>query len=1224
MSTSITNLITNLSLPEGISKKEGANGDVSFNINGNTLFNVDQGQLIYKGNAKDIAAAIVCYKEIIGQEPYERTITFREILTKDATVKAALDYIAAQPAIDQMTVWDKLMNLITVNAEEGELNELRDELLSNCYIYSISEDDNIIGGILNAKWEDITTQRIKITKDGKDTVIEHDGALQACPLINGPKVIGIGKGMFLNHAIDILPCTAFANLEKTLVDTSDFKDIRKIVARMSSLSSNVPAELPEMDALTLIVKDLNPSGDGFLSPSFCDLVQPVRRIREPFFDVAGYTLHLGNEGSLPVLKINEKELIGFEYGPGEVILSNANGVVFRNNTNYPAKIERFRVTDRLTGGNSYKDLRVTITQKIVAEGGMKYRPMLRKEDFYNQDVKNASVLIGKSILSVLKKDFCISINGKNTRIDMILGSQGVKLLGCAKNIITRCSKAHGFEAREITVAINGKEHQAIIGYAPFGIEGMLWDKRYSTSKPVTMKYPYVQDYCNFLYGMGNLPGMEPADEQILLDWMTGHVLQSGKKFNKTLAMFNGTHYPGTVITIDEFCKLTDEELMNRNRKAFTIVSGDIRLQRKLTFPSGEDCIALFSRPTVMHHGDYMDYIAQDSDDRVWKAEMNNYIDQLRAIGAGLTVPIDNINESLQKLYNVAIQQPDKAFRATIPGARYTLVIRHEVEHGTCYIADAHYRKFRDMGITHGILMRTPTLYPTWEIVEFRPQSELEMGDLTVEHQRNESICYCSTNVADAQNGDSDGDNVFIIFFDTADTTTVAKKLNKLGIGRILADNFLKTKANPSSIGWANAVDSDRKDYDVLSRAFSEDYRIIKQYTVREIVEAIIAAAQNKQAMGPTTSNFWRECMLEAAIVKSSSEAYKYFGSRFYSGLIGHLYLGRMTSQAALDGIKANVDVNINSYKSIMMEVIDDPRKTSRYTSFATSLGMSKIAIDNDIAILTEANTILRSIFPKTKKLSNLLIAGKGRSEKRIIDKMLALVVGKTDHKLTANETRILIAEIKEQLAGKDSWINDMCPTFFRIMKEFVECFQTPPTVELPSRAIASFMAQEVMKKYGLTADMICEKGITRRAIGRIVNNLTDAAEKNDKAVEFLSAMFAPKTDGKPTAFDKEVISVLYIKGDPKMGPSRAFGNILQGCKDIMANTTITEDIRKKASAKFLRQAIGEIMMAESAFFGKNAGDSFHFRTGNTILTRLNAFATIRANAQAWAEAKETV
>ncbi len=1217
----LTKLVNSLALPEGITKKEGANGDISFNCEGDTLFIIDQEQLIYKGNAKDIAAAVVMKKQVINQEPYERVITLDNVLSKEETITEALAYIAKQPKIDRAIIWDKLMNLITVNAEEGELNPLRAELLSNCYIYSISEDGSVIDGILNAKWADIATQYVKVTADGKTTVIAHEGAMRIFPIYNGPKVIGTGKGMKLGHAIDILPFIRFV-AGMNAVDTIDFKDIRKFVARASSLTSNVPAEIKEMDALTLIILGKAPSGDGFVSPTFAAKIQPIRRIRQPFFDVTGYTLHLGNEGQLPLLKVNEKEVIGFEYGPGEVILSDAKGIVFRNNTNYPAKIERFRVTDRLTGGNNYKDLRITITQKIMAEGGMKFRPMLREKDFGNQDIQNAHALIGKSILSILKEDLILTVDGKQQLIDMILSSQGIKLLGCAKNIITRCSEEHGFTAKEITVNIDGADYKAIIGYLPFGIEGLLWDKRYSLKKPVTMKYPYVQDYTNFIHGISELPGMTNADEQVMLNWMLGHVTKSGRNFNRTLAMFNGTHYPGTVITIDDFIKLTDTELLDRNRKAFTIVSGNITLARKLTFPSGEDCVMLFSRPTVATNGDYIDNIAIESDDRTWKSEMYNYIDQLRAIGKGLTVPVDNINESMQKLYDIALRQPDKAFRATMTGARWSLVIREEVKHGQCHIADNQYRMFTEKGITHAILMRTPTLYPTLEIVELRPQSELKMGSFAVDPYRNESICYCSTNVADAMNGDSDGDGIFAMFFTDKDTTAVAKKLASINIGRMLADNFLKTKINPNGIGWQSAIDSDNSDFDTLSRAFSENYQIIKQYTIDDVVDAIIAAAQNKQAMGPTTSNFWREVMLENAVIKSNMDAYKYHGSRFFKGLMGHLYLGRQTSQAALDGIKANVDVNINSFKSLMMDVLDDPKKTDRYITFAVSLGMSKDAIENDIAILTAAHNTMKKLFPGTKKLSSLLMSGKGRSEKKIIDKMLNLVIGKTDKPLTPAETKQLIVDIRTQLTGSAQWVEEMCPTFYRVMVDFVKGFQEPPTVELPAKAIAGYVAQQVMTKYGITADMLNAKGITRRALGRIVNNITDANDKNDKAVEFIEALFAPKTDGKPTEFDKEMIAVMYVQGNPKLGPSKAFGNILQACKDIMADDKLAEDIKKKASAKFIRQAIGEILMAEAAFFGSNTGDSFHYRVGNTILTRLNAFAPLRTNAKAWADSKK--
>lgn len=1219
MSTLNLNL-TNLQLPEGITKKEGANGDTSFNFDGDTLFILDQAQLIYKGNAKDIAAAVVMRKQIINQEPYERTITLDNVLSKEETLVAAITYITKQPKIDRIFVWDRLMNLITVNAEEGELNPLRAELLSNCFIYSISEDGSVIDGILNAKWTDIATQYVKITVDGKTTTVTHEGAMRIFPIYNGPKVIGTGKGMKLEHAIDILPFITYMT-DRYNVETIDFKDIRKFVARASSLTSNVPAEIKEMDALSLVLLGKSPSGDGFISPTFACKVQPIRRIRQPFFDVTGYTLHLGNEGQLPLLKVNEKEVIGFEYGPGEIILSNAKGIIFRNNTNYPAKIERFRVTDRLTGGNNYKDLRITITQKVMSEGGMKFRPMLREQDFNNNEVRNAHALIGKSILSILKNDLIINLDGKKQNIDMVLSSQGIKLLGCAKNIITRCSKAHGFTAREITVNIDGTDYKAIIGYLPFGVEGLLWDKRYSIKKPVTMKYPYVQDFCNFIHGIGELPGMTPSDEMILLNWMLEHVVKSGKNFNKTLSMFNGKHYPGTAITIDDFVKLTDAELLDRNRRAFTIVSGSVTLARKLTFPSGEDCVMLYSRPTVAANGDYIDNIAIESDDRTWKSEMFNYIDQIRAIGKGLTVPIDNINESMRKLYDIALRQPDKAFRATITGARWSLVIREEVKHGQCHIADNQFRMFNEKGITHAILMRTPTLYPTLEIVELRPQSELQMGSFAVDPYRNESICYCSTNIADAMNGDSDGDGIFAMFFTDKDTTAVAKRLIDINIGRMLADNFLKTKANPNSIGWQSAVDSDTNDFDVFSKAFSENYQIIKQYTVDDVVEAIIAAAQNKQAMGPTTSNFWREVMLENAIRLSSSTAYKHHGSRFFKGLIGHLYLGRQTSQAALDGIKANVDVNINSFKSLMMDVLDDPKKTDRYTAFAVSLGMSKDAIENDIAILTSAHDMLKKIFPNTKKLSNLLMSGKGKSEKKIIDKMLNLVIGKTDKALTPAETKQLITDIREQLSGPEKWVSELCPTFYRIMVEFVEDFQEPPTVELSTKTIAGYAAKYVMEKHGITIDMLNAKGITRRALGRIVSNITDATDKNDKAVEFIEAMFAPKPDGKPTTFDKEMVAVMYIQGNPKLGPSKAFGNILQACKDIMADDKLIDDIKKKSSAKYLRQAIGEILMAEAAFFGSNVGDSFHYRVGNTILTKLNAFATLRTNAKAWVDSK---
>lgn len=1231
----------NLDVPVSTKLEQDPNGGILLNVSGDTLLLSEGPDLIYNGTVRDVVR-IVCINKHTNAQGH-RKMEIVNILTKEETLSAATQYIGSIGNGAKMDIWDKLMSKITVNVEEGELNPLRNKLLRNCFTYSIIDvgtkdirtiptATDIIVGVMTASWNDITPKYRNIMEPILDEngmpvgqriidTIREDGAMHLFPIYNGPSIVGKGIGTKLDFMVDIFPFTSFANEERTAVDTIDFKDIRKFIARGSSFTNNNPADIPEMDMFTLIIPGLSPGGDMFVTPQFADKIQPKRIIRKPFRDVIGWNVHVGKD-IIPIDKIKLEELDGHAYAPGEVILSNGNGPVYTNNTQYDATVVRFKLNRRYFKNQFSLDLRTSLMQQMPSRGCMKYRPLLRTEDYNNQDITKAAALLGKAISSVLAKDINATINGDNYVVDSIMNSQCIKLIGCMKNIMIRTSEKYGFAAGPCKMTIDGIEYDAIAGYLPVGFEGMLWDKRFNGHKPVTMKLPYILDFTKFMHGIGKLDGMTEAGENTMVDWFLDNIAKAGKQFNKTLNLFNGKRFPGTVITIDEFAKLTNEQLLDTDRKAFTIVSSDtVKLAKKLVFPSGDICYRLYSRPVNgKSTDDYMENVLQDSGDRVFKHDMQVYVDQLRAIAKGLSISGDSILDSMQKLSDVALQQPHKAFSGSFPGGRWTLVVRDEVKHGQIHLSDDYYQWCIENGITHMLILRTPVLYPTLEIVEIRPHSELQNGSFTIDPNRNEAIAYCSPNVSNSMNGDCDGDGIFGIFFPT-DLNHIARILVKNKIGKLLADNYLRTRQDPNSIGWTAAKDSDSADYTAMVRAFVDGEQVIKQYTIDEIIEAILASAQNKKSMGPTTANFWRDIILYSSITKNCEEAYGYIGNKFYRGMIGHLYLGRLVSQAVLDGIKANVDINVNSFKGLMMEVLDNPKNSGRYIKFAQNLGMSQDAIDSDLSILRATAEILAKVFPNKKNKCNSFMSGRGNNEKQILDKIITLVIGKSDHALTPSETKQLVGDIRTGLNGDYKFLKELCAPMYNLLLAFVNDFKEVAPIEVTAASIAKYTAGKELSKYNITPAMIADKGITRRALGIVASNITNAEDLNDKAVEFINALFENRENNKLTAFEKALVSVMYINGDPKLGPNEAFGNIATTCQAIMTDPTIEADKRRTVSSLFVRKAIGELLIAESAYFGNNASNSFHYRTGHSILVRLNEFATLRSRAKAWVDSK---
>ena len=1235
---------------EGIVRVREQKNMTLLSVKGIDVMHIDNNEgIISNGAVVDIIKVIVIVKTMIDEERKLHTMSSPITLSKSAVISKALEYVSKFEGDMLVSTWKKIMSAVTANSEEGLCNPLRMLWLENLETYSFVQGnittDSIILGLRDmnpeykTRWQDTFPRTKTITKDdGNKETMTLDGAMSHNLLINGAATEVKGTGVPWDFAVSQLPM--FTNNGDETYNAIDFRSLAKVVARTSGLSSNIAADLngKEYDAFTLILQNECYCGEAILFPSFRRGVEIRQDMRYPFFEVENYKVHApGNGPATDIVKVQEKVMLGQEYYPGDVILSDSNGPVLKNNSRWPVTVTKFRTNPRRFYTIEHTDLRVVLTT-MVNPDVVKFRPVLRQEWIGTNDLDNASALIGKALCACAKDDLNITIGKKSYRVDMIMGSEGRKLDLCTINAMRSVSKKHGFKVREVKFTVCGKTYKAIAGYMPWGIENVIQNKRWNDTKQISMKFPYVMDYYLYLNGLSETGAISYTEEMALRDWWMGSVDKSQKEYFDILDIWTGKHVPGTTMPSADFLAMTADELLNGKNKCFSIVMPN---GKHYPWPSGEVARYIYSRPVTGNNcDDYMDYLVADHENRVMKSELMEYYKKLRLVAKGAT--IDSMVQSFKALYDIAVIRPVDAFRGNYDGARFSNYTRKEVKSGQCHVADEYYTKLKAKGVTHSLIMRTPTIYPSWEICEVRPLSELNVSNGLFEFDpgfANQAALFTHKNIADALRGDNDGDPIFMIFLPTGNITDIASKLIRFGINDKFAVNQLAL--TNKKIGWALALDDDKRGYEHLLEVMSDKGKAYPStFTKQDVLDAVMSAAKAKHDIAMVTANMWCiDTVLYNATVKQTMQAYKDMSNPLVSvAIFGHNYLAQLAVQATIDSVKDDGNTNIYAGKTYTWSALNNGKNIAKYEDYAKMIGESSEAVSYDLLALRYTAGLLKSKYPNDKDKIGHIVSGTGMTRDGIINKMIRLVTSDT-LKLTKDTTMIddsqlpapedcvfnLIADLKRDLTGDCAWVYNLCSPLHEYITMFCNRFELPIECAVAPKTMANYVASTLDNSYSIKPGMVQSNGLTSRIMGTMCTSLSNAMAIEDRVVEIVRALESGDKDSR-----RVITNALYYRDSNKaLVPSKAFGSLIQGIKD--STMLIQDEATKLEIGRSLRnRALGEIFLAMSSRHGKTISTSLEYVVGTTLLDRaepndgkfFSRLEEIQTEATVWAEAKQ--